>query len=71
MKRKNLKQTNVTAKVVMDLLKMMDKDKVVVATNDQQNLPPTGGPVQATDMLKMAVDKQLHQLDDQTHQFHQ
>ena len=37
---------------------MMDKDKVVVATNDQQNLvSKSGGPVQATDMLKMAVDQ--------------
>ena len=36
--KKKSETENVTAKVVMDLLKMMDKDKVVVATNDQQNL---------------------------------
>ena len=54
--KKKSETENVTAKVVMDLLKMMDKDKVVVATNDQQNLA-AGGPVQATDMLKMAVDQ--------------
>jgi len=54
--KKKSETENVTTKVVMDLLKMMDKDKVVVATNDQQNLA-AGGPVQATDMLKMAVDQ--------------
>jgi hypothetical protein len=47
---------NVTAKVVMDLLKMMDKDKMMIATDNQQNLS-AGGPAIASDMLKMAVNQ--------------
>ena len=54
----------------MDLLKMMDKDKMMIATDNQQNLS-AGGPAIAADMLKMAANQAASVGRQQILQYHQ